>query len=238
LLFLFASGGLPRWVRVSSLLLVCATLVGTYSREGWLMFLLGVVLYGWTKKRNLVIVVVLAAAVISFAVPGVHNRVFSTAPKKTLGTPASGTYASLDWRIHNWSHLLHKYSQSPVIGFGLGEVEKVNPYNDPYTPGQGFPSHNSLLQILIEGGIALLVPWLVLLGVILTACSRMARQAWELREYARVTLVVWITVLVAGMVTEDTIGTTAVMYIVLAMTGCLMGARRNLSLPGVAQPEG
>jgi O-antigen ligase len=223
--------GLPRWIRFPSLALVLTALLGTYSREGWLMFLLGIVLLGWRHRRGVVLAVTAGVAVLIIAVPAVHDRVLPSTIKDPRATPAAGAYASLAWRLRNWGHLIDKYKESPVIGFGLGSEPYVNPYLDPYLPaGQGFPSHNSLLQILIQGGVVLLSPWLILFVVVLRSLVRMARAAWELRQFAATVLVLWVTVIVAGLITSDTLSTTTLMFIVLALTGSLQGAFRTAVL--------
>jgi hypothetical protein len=91
------------------------------------------------------------------------------------------------------------------------------------------------LQILIEGGVVLLIPWLALIGLLLRELRRLAKASWELAQFATVLLAIWITVLVAGLLTEDTLGTTAVMFIVLALTGSLQGAGRSVA---VGNPQG
>jgi O-antigen ligase len=104
----------------------------------------------------------------------------------------------------------------------------VNPYIDPYTPGHlGWNSHNSLLTILIEGGVILLIPWILLFGTLMRTCRRLARVVWELRSEAALALTLWITLIVAGLVTEDSLDETTLVFIILAITGSIEGARRT-----------
>src|SRR5207253_1366001 len=86
---------LPRWLRLPALAVILATLVGTYSREGWLIFLLGVVIIGWRSRRGAAIAALLGAAAITFTVPAVHNRVFPHKVAKNFGTSAPNATASL-----------------------------------------------------------------------------------------------------------------------------------------------
>jgi O-antigen ligase len=217
---------LPRWVRLPILTVVLITLVGTYSREGWLIFLLGMVVVGWRRKALFGLVAVGAVAV-ALAVPTVGDRVFPSASQPTRGHQAAGALTSLNWRLQNWNALIGKYAQSPIIGYGLGSVVHVNPYINQYDPSEGWNSHNSLLEILVDGGVVLLIPWLILLATFLRGCARMARTAWELSSLARVALGLWVGVIAAALVAEDLLGTTTVMFVLLVITGTLDGAWRE-----------
>jgi O-antigen ligase len=226
---------LPRLVRLPSLVLILAVLVGTYSREGWAMFLLGIVLIGWRRRRALVFGVAAMTVVIVGLVPAVQSRVLPSATQPPAAVQRTPTYASFTWRIDTWRILLDKWAQSPLIGYGLRSTPYVNPRRSQVNggPASGFGAHNSAVNVLVEGGVVLLIPYLLLVGVMIGACVRLARTKWELQHLASLLVVVWIVVTVASLTSDDTLGETTLMYAVLALTGALEGARR---LIGTADP--
>jgi len=218
---------LPRWVRLPALSVVLLALIGTYSREGWLMFLLAIVLIGWRRRRGLVVSVAVLAVAIVLVVPAVRSRVLPSSNHRTAAAQTAPTYASFTWRLDTWRILLDKYLQSPVIGYGLRSTVFINPRRstDAGGPSDGFAAHNSLVQILIEGGVVLLIPYLLLIGTILRRCAAMGRDAWPLKHLGSLLLVLWVIVLVAGLTADDTLGETTLMYAMFALLGALEGAR-------------
>jgi O-antigen ligase len=219
---------LPRWVRLPSLVLILAALVGTYSREGWAMFLLGSLLIGWRRRPALVVAVIAVSVAIVALVPAVQSRVVPLSTSPAGSAQAPDTYASFGWRLDTWRILLDKWEQRPLIGYGLRSTQYVNPRRLGVTggPSSGFLAHNSAVQILVEGGVLLMIGYLVLLWILLAGIRRMSRARWELRAFAALLLTLWVTVIVAGLTSDDTLGETTLMYAILAMTGSLEGAFR------------
>lgn len=219
---------LPRWLTWGSLLLVLTALVGTYSREGWLIFLLGTLIIGWRRQRVASVTVIIAALALTLAVPSVRNRVLPSNTSTVNGSTAASANSSFQWRLNDWHAIIGKYAESPFVGFGLGTEVYVNPYIDPYVPGhRGWNSHNSLLTILVEGGVALLIPWVLVFGTMLRTCRRLARIVWELRDEAALALALWISIIAASLVAEDALDETTLVFVVLAITGSIEGARRS-----------
>jgi O-antigen ligase len=219
---------LPRWLTWGSLLLVLTALVGTYSREGWLIFLLGTLIIGWRRQRVASVAVIIAAVALTLVVPSVRNRVLPSSTSTINGSAAASANSSFEWRLNDWNAILGKYVQSPLVGFGLGTETYVNPYIDPYIAGhRGWNSHNSLLTILIEGGVILLIPWLLVFGTMMRTCRRLARTLWELRDEAALALALWMAIIVASLVAEDALDETTLVFVVLAITGSIEGARRT-----------
>jgi len=219
--------GLPRWLRWSTSALMVAALVGTYSREGWLIFMLGLIALGWRRQRMLVLGVLAVTGVLVFAVPSIHDRLLP-AKTRVVSGHSETALTSFNWRLHDWSELWGKVTQSPLVGYGLGTELYVNPYLNAYEDYKvGWNSHNSGLTILIEGGVALLLFWIVLFTSMLRVLREMARCAWELAHAASLTSALWIAVIVAGLATEDTLDETTLVFIMLALTGSLEAARRS-----------
>ncbi len=224
LLIFLPEGSMPRRVRLLSLAVVLAALVGTYSRVGFIICMLGVVVLGYRHNRMVVVAGLLAAVTVVAAIPNVRERVL---PSEESGGQAREGYESYGWRINNWKGLLAQWERRPVLGNGLYTTTYVNPRGPADTagqPGGGYDAHNSAVKLLVEGGVVLLGAWVLFLGILLVQLRRMAKDRWELRDYGHLVAVVWALVLVAALTTDDPLALTAMMYALLAMTGALAGA--------------
>jgi O-antigen ligase len=229
LLLIAGTPGLPRRVRLPSLAVVLAALVGTYSREGWVMFLFGILLLGWRRHRLQVLTVAATVTLLVFTVPAVHERVLPSNSRTVLpsGVTQKATFESFSWRLGNWAKLLGKYRESPIVGFGLRSTRYVNPRREGIigAPGAGFEAHNLVVRALVEGGIVLLVAYVILFVVLVREARRMARARWPLQQLASVVLVLWVLVIVVGLSTDDPLSNTTMMFALLALAGSLEGAR-------------
>ncbi|MDP2710643.1 MAG: O-antigen ligase family protein [Solirubrobacteraceae bacterium] len=220
---------LSPWIRWPTLTLLLVTLVASYSREGWILFLVGFALLRWRTRPQLVLATVIACAIVVAAVPNVQHRVLPSATTQS-GTAA---YDSLDWRFANWRGLLAEYERRPLTGWGLKSTRHVNP-RAPVSgrayaaAGGGYEAHNLGVRALVEGGPLLLAAYLVLLGAIILALRRIARdRAWPQRDLARVVLCLWIALAIIAFAANDPFEQTAMMYAVLALTGAVAGAYRH-----------
>ncbi|HEX8855430.1 MAG TPA: O-antigen ligase family protein [Thermoleophilaceae bacterium] len=231
LLLIAATPQLPRRVRLPSLALILVALVGTYSREGWVMFLLGILLLGWRRHRLVVVAAAAGAAALVFAVPAVHDRVIGSSGRvvSSSGVRAAPTYESFDWRIGNWEKLLEKYRESPVVGFGLRTTPYVNPRRTEFLapPSAGFEAHNLAVRVLVEGGPVLLLAYIALFAAMVGEAIRLARARWPLQRLGTVVLVLWVLAIVVGLTTDDPLSNTTMTFALFALAGSLEGARRT-----------
>jgi O-antigen ligase len=228
LLLIAGTPQLPRRVRLPSLAVVLAALVGTYSREGWIIFLVGIVLLGWRRHRLQVLAVAVAVTLLALTVPAVHERVLPSNNRTVLpsGVSQKATFESFTWRVGNWAKLLAKYKDSPVIGYGLRSTRYVNPRRQGIigAAGAGFEAHNLAIRALVEGGVVLLAAYALAFVVLVRDASRMARARWPLQQLARVVLALWVLVIVVGLSTDDPFSNTTMMFALLALAGSLEGA--------------
>ena len=215
---------LKGWVRAPAAAVVLTALVGTYSREGWVIFLLGVILLFWRRHTERVLVIALVAAVVVAAVPAVGERVL---PAES--SDSSGGYSSYSWRIANWRGLLAKAAERPLFGWGLASTGYVNPrapYSSQRVPGAGYDAHNTAVRALVEGGVPLLAAYVLLFVTVLIRLRLLQRSRWELQPFARTVYVIWIVLTFIAVATDDPLEQTAMMYAVLALAGSLEGAHR------------
>jgi len=229
LLFLPA-GWLRPSLRVTAVVVVCAALVGSSSREGWVIFTAGVLVLGWRARPRLVAVVAIGIVALLVLVPTVRERALPTPSQSTSATPQVA-YESWQWRTENWRGLLDKWREQPIIGYGLMSTTSVNPRAPVSSHGQprgGFDAHSLVVRLLVEGGVVLLAAYAAFFAVLMRSVWRLARDPWELRRLGRLLLVIWALMLIVGVSTDDPFDSTAVMIPLFALTGALEAARRSV----------
>ncbi len=216
----------PSWIRWPALVAMLIALTATYSRVGWVLFVLGLVILGWRDKKALVTGFVMVLVVVGAAIPSVRERALPSEE----GTSTAAGYESYDWRLGNWEGLLGKWRERPLLGNGLESTTFVNPrapLEGVGRPGGGFESHNLLVRILVEGGLVLLVAYLIFLVSIMRRLRRLSRERWELRDGARLLYVIWGLSFFTGLTTDDPFQLTALMVTLLGLTGAVEGAHRG-----------
>lgn len=228
LLFL-PSDWLSRWLRLGVLALVGAALIGSFSRTGWAIFLLGVVLLGWKNHKRIVIAVFITAAMVGMSIPNVRKRILftdSTPTVTVVGGQSRLASNSYHWRLENWQVLLERYEDRPFTGFGLRSTQYVNPNLYRNTDGSqaGYTAHSTGVKLLVEGGPLMLAAWVLFFGVVMTAAWRMARAPWEYQPLARIVLGLWAIVVIVGLAADDLLDATALMIAVFALAGAVEGA--------------
>jgi O-antigen ligase len=216
-------------LRIPALLAVCAPLVGTLSREAWVIFLGGVVLMGWRARKSAVVGVVLVTVALLVLVPTVRERALPAGPPDA-GAPVQQAYGSWTWRTKNWETLLGEWRKQPVFGYGLQSTIWVNP-RTPVTsqgePGGGFDAHSLAVRLLVEGGVVMLIAYAAFFVVLMRSTWRLAHDSWELQPLARLLFVIWALLLVVGVTTDDPFDGTAVMIPLFALTGGLEAVHRT-----------
>jgi O-antigen ligase len=58
---------------------------------------------------------------------------------------------SFNWRISHWYYLLKSWTQSPILGYGIGTGEFLSPWRNGR--GGGFTPHNDYIRFLVEQGV-------------------------------------------------------------------------------------
>lgn len=230
LLTVLPSEALSRRVRLPALAIILIPLVATYSREGWIMFLAGLVLLHWRRRTALVVGVILATLAIVAVVPGVRERVLpaDTSHQARSSTSSNQPTDSFNWRVETWRKLMGKYEESPIVGFGLTTVTVLNPRRYTLVSNRaitvGWEAHNSVVRALFEGGIPLLISLVALFAALISSAARVARRAGPLQWAARTMVVLWVIIVIVGLGTDDPIAQTAGMYALLALSGAVAGA--------------
>ena len=136
-------------------------LVFTFSRGGYLGFLVGILVLGLIRERKLLLMLAVLLVVWESIVPdAVRDRVFMTYQEGQLD-------ASAVERIAIWQDALDVITHNPVLGRGFDTYEfmgRVGLYRD---------THNYYLKIILELG---LVGLFFFLWMITSACQ----MSWQL----------------------------------------------------------
>ena len=215
---------ISRELRIAGLAIMLPALVLTYSRGGWALFLIAVLAMAWRDHKRATAGIALVSVSLVMFVPTIHNRVLP--PNKKSG--GVETPASFQWRLKNWEGLLTQWEKRPFIGYGLATTPLANPQKslDPEASNGlgGFAAHNTVVKLLVEGGVVLLLVWIGVIATLVGTMRRLARQAWRFSRLARATMMIWVAIIVVALSTDDPLASTAMMYAVLALTGSLEGA--------------
>lgn len=157
------SGGLRRLTTVTFLLAMPALYL-TYARGAWIGFVVGVLVIGILQDKRLVVggLVVITSAVIF--IPGITHR-FSDLGQSQVQVGVDPN--SFAWREQYWHQIAGLANSTPIVGIGLGMVEK--------TTAAGLAPHNTPLEVWLETGA---VGSLAFLGVA-------GSMAWGLRRALR-----------------------------------------------------
>ena len=219
-------GWLSTKVRVAALIPQLICIVPTYSRVGWIMLVLGLAILEWRHRKHLVIGMVVVVASIVLFVPSVHGRLL---PSDTPTPGEAPTYESFGWRFDNWGTLLQLWTDRPFTGYGTKTTIYVNPRRTVFhelAPDGGFEAHNSVVRILVEGGIALLIGYVAFAVLLARSLRRMRKARWRLQPVARLLSIIWLLVLIVAIGTDDPFDNTAVLFLLFTLTGAVEGTYR------------
>jgi O-antigen ligase len=220
-------GVLNNWVRLPALGLILTALVGTYTREGWILFLVGLLLIQWRDRKEVVLAVVAGSILVVAFVPNVRERVLPAEQTATGRT----TFESFDWRVDNWRGLMEKYSERPLTGWGLKSTRFVNPRAPQQFQGQsggGYEAHNTVVRALLEGGVLLLAAYVLFFAAITRTMYLAAMdRGWPIWPYARIVLFLWVSLAVIAVATDDPLEATAMMFVLFTLTGAIEGTHRR-----------
>lgn len=125
--------------------------------------------------------------------------------------------ATFTGRTMVWKSAMYMISKKPVFGYGQYGFININESGYYYNWGT---AHNQILELLMEGGIILLVSWVILFIVAI-------KKSWIPRsEYQRVAIVVAILVLISCL-TEAALTETSILILLLIYWGGELGERRR-----------
>lgn len=104
---------------------------------------------------------------------------------------------SFNWRLSQWTYLLQRWREFPILGYGVGI--------SAYVSTNGLYPHNDYVRALVEGGIVGLVTFLLFLGTQVVRLVRLILRASRDSAQRNLCLIL-LAILLAipmGMITEN-----------------------------------
>jgi O-antigen ligase len=158
-------------------------------------------------------------------VPAVSLDRLATIPEQVAG-------GDLNDRLGIWTAGYHAFAQAPWWGYGAGSFSAAA----GLAPGD--TAHNTVMAVLVTGG---LVGLTIFLAIVAVAGWAVSRTRGLLRISLGTTLAVWILTSMVGSVEENR--TTWLLFSVMALAGRLAGGRSRAlayvfsGLEGVEEPQ-
>ncbi|MBR1735404.1 MAG: O-antigen ligase family protein, partial [Firmicutes bacterium] len=142
-------------------LMMCASLVFTFSRGAWIGFAVAAGVYIFMKDKRLIIPAVIAAVLVIFLVPSVGNRITYMLSDEYIESSLRGG------RLIRWSQGLDILRMDPLMGVGLGHFGGAVAMNNEMKRYIGkelvktFYMDNYYLKTAVETGIIGLISFAV-----------------------------------------------------------------------------
>jgi putative inorganic carbon (HCO3(-)) transporter len=158
-----AIGGrsLWRWAALATTVGAIATLIGSYTRTGWVMVGVGVLILGLVRYRALLILAPVVAILLVVAIPSTSARVHDLSnPKTQASTRRPGN--SFNSRVQLWRDNLPAARAKPITGQGLNFIVQQ-------TSNQAHV-HSDYLRALVETGMFGFVAYVSLMLAALSGC--------------------------------------------------------------------
>jgi len=214
-----------------------AALYLTYSRTGWVAFVLVIVALGVFAYRRILLALALALPVVFLAAPTAVQT--ATARFSDL-SPQSGSYNanSFSWRLGHWDRMLPYGWDDPITGTGFStyhattilEYGRIPQPRAPWEPAPadliiGINAHNDYLKAFVEMGIPGVVLWsAVFIGWV--AALWPVRRIDRLRPYA-VAMISICAGLMLMSATDNVRDNTVVLVYAAGLTGAVLGAAQG-----------
>lgn len=159
-----------RWAVLIASPLVLVALVGSYTRNGWLGFVVGLTVVAAVRYRSLLLAGPLLLIVIAVAFPSTVHRFSDLGAGRTQYGPGN----SLRARFDLWRENLPKVAHNPVLGNGFKAIVEEGPKRANV--------HSDIVRAVVETGIPGLAAFVWLLAGMWLACRRAFRRAARLRD--------------------------------------------------------
>ena len=197
-----AAIGWALWAKIRKLMgaaVLTASGVATLSRGGLIAFAaaLGSAVFPVMrpKAKTALLATAIAVALIAVNVPFVQERVRARLEERTLDI--EGAKTSTEIRLMVSRAALRGFLDRPVTGLGFGAFLDYSTSDREIAHasyGEGVVTHNTPLEILVEGGVLASAPFLIfsvgLFGVALTLLRRARRRRDRLAAAAVAPLVI------------------------------------------------
>jgi O-antigen ligase len=172
----------PRRFLVPLFSFIVSILYLSYSRTGWVEFMVGVPVLFWIMghRRTLLRVLPLVVVGIPLFLP--------TFLARWQNAILSAENNSFLWRVGLWLFAIAKFPERPILGSG------PDTFNEYISYSYGFNAHNTWLNLLIEQGIVGFVVFTVLMIVVArTLYRKMVLSGPERDPLLAGTFAIWVS---------------------------------------------
>lgn len=145
-----------KWRYIFILFFMCSalSLLYSYSRGGYISFLLGgmIIILKFEHKKKIILPLILAITIGMFNLPKSVEERFST-----INSSEEERDESAQSRFVFWAIALEKYLERPVFGFGYYTVQdkRINPHE--------MDTHNYYVKVIVERGLVGIITFIILL---------------------------------------------------------------------------
>jgi putative inorganic carbon (hco3(-)) transporter len=136
---------------------ILIVLIMTKTRSAWIGCFALFLGYGLAYDRR-VLVPVLIAATLTFAIPVVSERIFELTSQNDYIGESAVTLNSYAWRKLLWADALTYIWQQPILGYGLHSFPFYSA--EFFSPAPGAYAHNDFIEVLFETGLVGLTAFL------------------------------------------------------------------------------
>ena len=161
-------------------LMMCASLIFTFSRGAWMGFAVAVGVYIFMKDKRLIIPAIIAAVLVIFLVPSVGNRITYMLSDEYIESSMKGG------RLIRWLQGMQLLKETdPVMGVGLGHFGGAVAMNNNTQSYIGreivrtFYMDNYYLKTAVETGIIGLLSFVILMYQTIISSVRTIAKAEE-----------------------------------------------------------
>jgi O-antigen ligase len=223
-------------LRVAVLVLLAASgvvLLNTYTRIGWIGAFLAAFIVCWRTSRRAAWGLIALSIIASVSVPTISNRLADLVSEKPDDISFTGSANSAQWRAGFWERRFEDFKPTPLTGLGLDSTLVKLKYN----------THNTYLQVLLEGGVISAVAFLGVIGSFIATLRRVMRRGPSLTLHERF-VVNWVCAAGAAymllMVSENVMTLPTVSWCLVVPLACLVRidlAHRRDELRGVESAD-
>lgn len=192
------------WFHGALLVAAATVAVGlalTFSRGGYLAFIVLAVVFAALFWRRLFLLYPFLVLVVLVFMPSIRNRMsMGLSTVTAAGEQVSDTDVMTSGRATElWPFALRKIRQSPLVGYGRRAIVHTN------APFFATHPHNAYLEVLLDTGIIGLIPIAILfLGILRMSVSLLrSGQALLIRSIGGMSLACIVALLVCGLAAQS-----------------------------------
>lgn len=163
------------------------TIYLTHARSGWLVFLLGllgfIALRGWDKSSRVARLPLVVTLIIALSAIGMIAFQIVSEALSTMGDGAVGTRSIIE-RLNQYAVVASALSDSPLLGYGMSRNILTSLDSLDHID-------NFWLRLLLEGGLLLLLVFLILVfrAVMMTFAARIEAGSLNNRMFMSAALI-------------------------------------------------